>query len=405
MGNRDGEGGDARLERMEAQLAAITGLLAERVGPKVAARTLTLRGLYDAFAAAHGPPKPGAPPRHKSWPVMKNRLKPVIDYFGDKPAESLTPDLWPAYNDKRLADPVPYRGPNDPPADPLLEVKRTTKQLTVNHELGWTKRLFNWGMEPEVRLVATNPFAVAKRKKCRKKRETWITEDDVQSMLSSYNPRSEHARVIMRAFLLLMADQAFRFNEARRSRRDRIRIHEGHVVVDVGRTKNGKVHYRAMTKRTVEAMGEIVPVLGSPSFFVNGSRLDKQGKPVLALYSERHMRRWFRDMCEAAGVDVRAADGDVRLRPHDIRRSSATLALLRGVDLKAIQAMLNHSSLATTEIYLEGMDLEGAIDTAERMEEGAANERQQMAERRHGPRRSPLDVYARRTRTPKSSSP
>lgn len=251
--------------------------------------------------------------------------------------------------------------------------------------------------------MKSNPFAPVKRKKCRKRRETWITEEDVQGMLASYSPRVEHAGLIMRAFLLLMVDQGFRFNEARKMRRDRVRIHEGHIVVDVGRTKNDTIHYRALTKRTVEALGAVIPVLGSPLFFVNGNRLGEGRKQLLDLFSETQMRRWFRDMCIAAGVDVRVADGDVRLRPHDIRHSAATLALLRGADLRAIQSMLNHSSLSTTETYLHGLDLEGAVAMAKRMEDGAANERAQAAERRRDPHRSPLDVAARRTPTAKSS--
>ena len=266
-------------------------------------RALSLRGLFDLFAKAHGPPKPGAPPRHKSWPAMKNRLKPVIDFFGDEPAESLTAARWPAYEEKRLGDPIPYVGKDDPKPDEIPSsrpVKLTPSQLTINHELGWTKRLYSWGMQPEIDAVKVNPFATAKRTKCRKRRETWITEEDAQNMLTSYNPRLEHSRFIMRAFLILMIDQAFRFNEARKMRRDRMRVHEGHAVVDVGRTKNGKIHYRALTKRTVDALAEVEQIVGSPLFFVNGNRLRKDGVPVLELYSERQMRRWFRDMCEAA---------------------------------------------------------------------------------------------------------
>lgn len=388
-----GGGDDERLARIlaavEAQGAKLEAL-SERVGPARARRALLLRGLFDLFAKAHGPPSPGAPPKHKSWATMRNRLKPVIDYFGDEPAEALTPARWPAYVEKRLGDPVPYIGKDDPKPDGIPSSKpvKFTSQLTINHELGWTKRLYSFGMQPEIDAVKVNPFATVKRTKCRKRRETWITEEDVQNMLTSYRPRLEHAGIIMRAFLLLMVDQGFRFNEARKMRRDRMRVHDGHVVVDVGRTKNGTIHYRALTGRSVAALEEVLQVVGSPLFFVNGNRTRKDGTPVLKLYSERHMRRWFRDMCEAARVDVRVAEGDVRVRPHDIRHSAATLALLRGAGLPAIQAMLNHSSLAVTEGYLHGLDLEGAVEMAKRMENGAAIERANAEERRRGPKRA-----------------
>ena len=398
---------EARIARAVAAAVRdqVVAIIDQRIGPKAAPRGITLRELFNACAAANGPPRPGAEPRIKSWVVRRNRLKPVVDYFGDEVAESLTPERWPKYVDKRLEDPVPYVGKGDPPRDPLLvRPTRTPAKLTINQELGWVKWLYTWGMKPEVNLVTVNPFKPVKPMKCRRRRETWITEDDVQRMISCYGPKQEHAQHITVGMLLLMIDQGFRFNEARRARRDRLRVHEGHVVIDVGRTKNGKIHYRALTMRTVEALGKMLPVVGSQFFFVNRNRLREDGTPILALYSERQMRRWFRDMCVAAGVDSRVAEGDVRVRPHDMRHSAATLALLRGADLRAIQAMLNHSSLAVTEGYLHGLDLEGAVEMAKRMEAGAAAERARSEERRRAPHRSPLDVDARTTRNSKSTT-
>jgi len=101
-------------------------------------------------------------------------------------------------------------------------------------------------------------------------------------------------------------------------------------LVPVGRQAIGAV--RAYLER---GRPHLVGVRDQPKLFVNqrGGELTRQG---LYKIVQRHAR--------AAGLDG-------KMSPHTLRHTFATHLLAGGCDLRAVQEMLGHADIATTQIY------------------------------------------------------
>ena len=123
-----------------------------------------------------------------------------------------------------------------------------------------------------------------------------------------------------------------------------VNIEEGFVVCTNGNKKRniplGTMALKALKEYIKNARDIIIKNENETALFVNinGKRLTRQGFwKIIKYYQEQ-------------------AHIDKDITPHTLRHSFATHLLQNGADLKAIQTMLGHSDISSTQVYMQFQD-------------------------------------------------
>lgn len=121
----------------------------------------------------------------------------------------------------------------------------------------------------------------------------------------------------------------------------RLSLDDGYMLVE---GKGDKQRIVPLSPVAIELIGEYLPIRDAAPIKREGEDilfLNRRGAPltrVMVFYI-------IRDLAAAAGITKKVS-------PHTLRHSFATHLLEGGANLQAIQEMLGHESIATTEIYL-----------------------------------------------------
>ena len=125
---------------------------------------------------------------------------------------------------------------------------------------------------------------------------------------------------------------------------DDVKLDEGYVVCR-GRTKSrniplGSMSLKALKEYIDDARPYLIRDEEEDALFVNvnGTRLTRQGFWKIVKYYK-----------EQAHIEK-------DITPHVLRHSFATHLLQNGADLKAIQTMLGHSDISSTQVYMQFQD-------------------------------------------------
>ena len=125
---------------------------------------------------------------------------------------------------------------------------------------------------------------------------------------------------------------------------DDVNLEEGYVICKSGNRQRiiplGSMSLKALKQYIEEARGILIKNEDEKALFVNinGGRLTRQGFwKIIKFYKEQaHITK--------------------DITPHVLRHSFATHLLQNGADLRAIQTMLGHSDISSTQVYMQFQD-------------------------------------------------
>lgn len=253
-----------------------------------------------------------------------------------------------------LVDFLARMGLSEPAAVDHLALRRWLAQLQLR---GYARRsiarraaacrsLFGWLVQRG--LVAASPAAALATPKLERRLPAILTPGEVDALIES-PPEDEPVGLRDRAIIELLYDTGIRVSELCGIDLDALDLSGGLVA--------GRV--RVMGKGSKERMVPVAPpgvealeryLAGPRAWFVR-----EQTPPAdrRALFLNRRWKRiGSRDVRALVERYVRAL-GVRHASPHTFRHSFATHLLDGGADLRAVQELLGHADLATTQVYTQ----------------------------------------------------
>ncbi|MFA5660558.1 MAG: site-specific tyrosine recombinase/integron integrase [Bacilli bacterium] len=176
------------------------------------------------------------------------------------------------------------------------------------------------------------------RPKITKALPQYLTTDEVEHLLDTPD-LTNHRGIRDKAMLEVMYASGLRVSELLALKREEVNFTRGIVKI---RGKGNK--------------DRLIPIgdfaLESLAFYMNQVRFHHETKESRVIFLNRDgnplTRQYFFKMIKAYAV---AAGITQNISPHSLRHAFATHLLENGAELRAVQAMLGHTNIATTEIY------------------------------------------------------
>ena len=196
--------------------------------------------------------------------------------------------------------------------------------------------------------IKVDPTKDVKSPKIEKRVPSVLTAEEVELLLDQ--PKDVDLKGIRdKAMLEFAYATGMRVTEIISLNIEDVNLEEGYVVCKNGNKQRniplGKMSLKALKEYIEDARDILIKSESENALFVNinGGRLTRQGFwKIIKYYKEQaHITK--------------------DITPHVLRHSFATHLLQNGADLKAIQTMLGHSDISSTQVYMQFQD-EGLKD-------------------------------------------
>lgn len=203
-----------------------------------------------------------------------------------------------------------------------------------------TMRSFHKWMEKRS-LVAANPMVLIRTPKQAKRLPKAITVEQVERLLSAPND-GELLGARDRAILETLYSTGIRVSEVVGINRGDVNIQEETVLI---RGKGRKERLIPLGQHSLRSLRHYLTML-------EAAGLASETDPASPIFVNKHGTRLSsRSVRRKVSKYLAQVGLDPAISPHTLRHSFATHLLDNGADLRAVQELLGHRSLSTTQIY------------------------------------------------------
>ena len=207
---------------------------------------------------------------------------------------------------------------------------------TISRMMAAMKAFFNY--ECMQACIRRNPAESLHAPKVEKKAPVILSVDQVSALLAQ--PSGQTPKEIRdKAMLALLYATGIRVSELIGIQMEDINMNIGFLVCRDGERERtipfGRSAKAVLEEYLEHARNELLRGKGSDYFFVNctGGAMSRQGFwKIIKYYGEK------------AGIEE-------DITPHTLRHSFAAHLIARGADMRAVQTILGHSDMATTQMY------------------------------------------------------
>ena len=215
------------------------------------------------------------------------------------------------------------------------------KMSTVSRNLASTRAFYQYLVR--IKKIKKDPTSKLHSPKIEKRVPSILSSEEVEMLLDQ--PKNSDLKGTRdKAMLEFAYATGMRVSEIIDLDLDDVNIKEGYVTCKAGKKKRniplGSMSLKALVDYIQHSRTILVKDEKERALFinVNGGRLTRQGFwKIVKFYKEQ----------ANIGKDI---------TPHILRHSFATHLLQNGADIKAIQTMLGHSDISSTQVYMQFQD-------------------------------------------------
>jgi integrase/recombinase XerC len=214
------------------------------------------------------------------------------------------------------------------------------QRATLARKQASLRALFHWARRTEC--IVSDPTRGLRAPRQSRRLPRYLRSEEIESLLNA--PDDSPAGLRDRALLEMLYASGLRAGEVVRLNLGDLDLEAGEVRVRQG--KGRKERIGLLGRAAIDALQNYLQ-FGRPALEAKARKgrsvallLNKYGERL----SDRGVRRTFDKYVEAAGARL-------KITPHVLRHTFATHLLENGADLRAVQELLGHAHIATTEIY------------------------------------------------------